>query len=89
MSTHNTQFHEKKKKNIQCHDKIHERKFSEFLPNICFYAPAIFNGEGGAYSITAVHTYVRPSRPSRPSVRPVRNTFGFRAISFERICVLD
>ena len=26
-----------------------------------FYAPAIFNG-GGAYSITAVSTYVRPSR---------------------------
>ena len=25
----------------------------------------------------------------RPSVRPVRNTFGFRAISFERIGVLD
>ena len=41
------------------------------------YAPAIFSG--GAYSITAVHTYVRP----------VRNTFGFRAISFERIGVLD
>ena len=30
-------------------------------------------------------TYVCPSRP----VRPVRNTFGFRAISFERIGVLD
>ena len=44
------------------------------------YAPAIFNrGGGGAYSITAVRTYVRP----------VRNTFGFRAISFERISVLD
>ena len=42
-----------------------------------FYAPAIFNG--GAYSITAVRTYVRP----------VHNTFGFRAISFERIGVLD
>ena len=38
---------------------------------------------GGAYSITAVRPYVRPS------VRPVCNTFGFRAISFERIGVLD
>ena len=28
-------------------------------------------------------------RTSIPSVRPVRNTFGFRAISFERIGVLD
>ena len=35
---------------------------------------------GGAYSITAVRT---------TSVRPVRNTFGFHAISFERIGVLD
>ena len=33
----------------------------------------------GAYSITAVRT----------SVRPVRITFGFRAISFGRIGVLD
>ena len=32
---------------------------------------------GGTYSITAVHP-----------VRPVRNTFGFCAISFERIGVL-
>ena len=46
--------------------------------NCCFYyAPAIFNG--GAYSITAVRTYVHP----------VCNTFGFCAISFERIGVLD
>ena len=37
---------------------------------------------GGAYSITAVRTYV-------PTVRPVRNTNGFRAISFEKIGVLD
>ena len=37
---------------------------------------------GGAYSITAVRTYVRP-------VRPIRNTFGFRVISLERIGVLD
>ena len=41
---------------------------------------------GRAYSITAVRTFVRPVRPS---VRPVRNTNGFRAISFERIGVLD
>ena len=33
----------------------------------------------GAYSITAERTYVRP----------VRNTFGFRAILFERIGILD
>ena len=39
----------------------------------------------GAYSITAVRTYIRPFRP----VRPVRNTNGFRAISFEKIGVLD
>ena len=37
---------------------------------------------GGAYSITAVRMYV-------PSVRPVCNSFGFPAISFERIGVLD
>ena len=41
-------------------------------------------GGGCAYSITAVRTYVRPIRPSRP----VRNTNGFRAISFEKIGVL-
>ena len=52
-----------------------------------FYASVIFN----AYCITAVRTYVRPSRPVRPvpPVRPVRNTNGFRAISFEKISVLD
>ena len=42
-----------------------------------FYAPAIFSR--GAYSITAVRTYIRP----------VRNTDDFRAISFEKIGVLD
>ena len=44
----------------------------------------------GAYSITTVRTYIRPvpSHPSHP-VRPVCNTFGFRAISFERIGELD
>ena len=36
-------------------------------------------GGGGAYRITAVCTYVRP----------VRNTIGVRAISFERLGVLD
>ena len=45
-----------------------------------FYAPAIFNG--GTYSITPVHMYVSP-------VCRVRNTFGFCAISFERIGELD
>ena len=55
------------------------------LPNdgSFFYAPAIFNGE--AYSITTVRTSVHLSVPS---VRPVRNTNGFHAISFERIGVL-
>ena len=33
-------------------------------------------------------SYVCPTRPSVPSV-PVRNTFGFRAISFERTGVLN
>ena len=33
-------------------------------------------GEGGAYIITAVGTYVHPVRLSRPSGRPVRNTIG-------------
>ena len=33
--------------------------------NVFYYAPTIFRGGGvGAYSITAVHTYVRQSRPS-------------------------
>ena len=41
-----------------------------------YYAPTVFNG--GAYSINAVR-----------HVRPVSNTFGLRAISFERIGVLD
>ena len=54
--------------------------------HVFYYAPTIFNG--GAYKVTAVLTYVRPVHPSR-SVRPVRNTFGFSAISFERIGVLD
>ena len=39
-------------------------------------------GGVGAYSITAVCTSV-------PSVRPIRNTIAFSAISFERIGVLD
>ena len=51
--------------------------------SLFFCTPAIFNvargGGGSAYSITAVRTYVRP----------VRNTNGFRAISFEKIGVLD
>ena len=39
-------------------------------------------GGGGGYSITAVRTSV-------PSVHPVRNTNGFRAISFDKIGILD
>ena len=41
--------------------------------------PPPFSMGLGAYSITAVRT----------NVRPVRNTNGFRAISFEKIGVLD
>ena len=51
--------------------------------NIWFMPPPFSTGAGGgAYSITAVHTYVRP-------VRPVRSTNGIRSISFEKISVLD
>ena len=53
------------------------------LPSFSYYAPAIFNV--GAYSITAVGTYIYPVRP----VRPVSNTIGFCEISFEKIGVLD
>ena len=51
-----------------------------------FYAPAIFNGGGGggAHIVSPLSV-----RTSVPSVRPVRNTGGFRAISFERIGILD
>ena len=50
----------------------------------CFYYALPFSiggegGRGGAYSITAVIC------TSVPSVRPVRNTNGFCAISFEKI----
>ena len=41
-----------------------------------YLCPAIFNGGGGEYSITFVHTFVRTNN-------------GFRAISFETIGVLD
>ena len=30
-----------------------------FYVFVCFYTPAIFNGEEWAYSITAVHKYLR------------------------------
>ena len=50
-----------------------------------FYAPAIFNGGGGGGHIVSPLSV----RTSVPSVRPVRNTGGFRAISFERIGILD
>ena len=60
--------------------------FSRFFFFFCFFFFVLFDapfqwgaGGGGTYSITAVRTYVRP----------VRNTFGFRAISFELIGVLD
>ena len=39
----------------------------------------------GAYSITAVRSYVRPVSP----VRPIRNTNGFCVISFEKIGVFN
>ena len=54
---------------------------SSLRPHTIFYAPAIFNG-GPIVSPLSVRTSV-------PSVRPVRNTNCFRAISFERIGVLD
>ena len=46
-----------------------------------YYAPPF--SRGGGVSITAVCTYIRLS------IRPIGNTFGFHAISFERIGVLD
>ena len=51
-----------------------ENKFTVFgksaWQNWHFYAPAIFNvGVWGAYSITALHTYVRPICPSVPYVK--------------------
>ena len=33
----------------------------KFRPDFV-YAPAIYNGGGGAYSITLVHTYIHTSR---------------------------
>ena len=44
-----------------------------------FYAPAILNGGGHKASPLSVRTYVRP----------VRTKYGFWAISFENIGVLD
>ena len=43
--------------------------------------PAIFNGGGEGHKVSPLSV--------RTSVRPVGNTFGFRAISFESIGVLD
>ena len=48
--------------------------------------PPPFPMGGHIVSLLSVCTSVRRSSPS---IRPVRNTFGFRAISFERIGVLD
>ena len=45
-------------------------------------------GRGWALSPLCVRTSVPSVRPV-PHVRPVRNTNGFRAISFEKIGVLD
>ena len=47
--------------------------------------PPFSMGGGHIVSPLSVHTSVS----SVLSVRPVRNTFGFRAISFERIGILD
>ena len=52
-----------------------------------FYAPAICNGGGGAYSITIFRTYVLTY--IHTYVRPLRTKKGFRAISFEYIGALD
>ena len=52
-------------------------------------SPAILNGGergGGAYHITAVRKYIGTYVPS---VSPVRDTNGFRAIFFEKIGILD
>ena len=53
------------------------------------FMPPPFIMGGGAYSITlvrtSIRTYIRTSRTSCP----VRTKNGFRAISFEYICVLD
>ena len=57
-----------------------KRCYSSILPNHIFYAPAIFNGGWGGGGHIASPLSVRTS---------VRNTFGFRAVSFERIGVLD
>ena len=58
---------------------------SESLPFHKIFMPGPFSMEwvgGGAYSITAVRTYVCP-------IHPVRNSNGFHSISFEKISVLD
>ena len=44
--------------------------------------PPPFSMWGHIVSLLSVCTSVRP-------IRPIRNTFGFRAISFEKIGVLD
>ena len=51
--------------------------FSVFMPT-----PFSMGGGGGGGHIVSLLSV-------RISVRPVRNTFGFRAISFERIGILD
>ena len=56
---------------------------STHIHSVCFLCPRHFQwgGGGGGHIVSPLSV--------RTSVRPVRNTFGFRAISFERIGVLN
>ena len=54
--------------------------YSYFTSLVCFIMPPPFSMGVHIVSPLSVRTSV-------PSVRPVHNTFGFRAISFERISV--
>ena len=55
-------------------------------PPFSMWVVVVVGGGGGHIVSPSVRTYVHPWVPS---VRPVRNTNGFRAISFERLSVLD
>ena len=55
------------------------------IPEHALFMPPPFSMGGHIVSPLSVRTSV----PSVHPLRPVRNTFGFRVISFERIGVLD
>ena len=65
-------------------EKWHPHAYHSLYLSIFMPPPFSVGSEGWGmrYSITAAHTYVRPSCP-------VRNTTGFSAISFEKIGILD